>query len=119
MPMRRKATTAKLPVWASGFAAAMNSRFDELHREMRAGFARVAVEMDKRPTRAELDVRFTSIDAKFDRVMTALDRVTGRLHDNSQSHIQFGAMLGDHRRELESHDRRLTALESRFPPTTL
>lgn len=125
MAMRRKAEPA------TGFAA-MASRFDgmdallermgtqfsSLQAEMRAGFNRIGVELDKRPTRSELDVRFAAIDEKFDRVMIALDRVTGKLHDNAQSHVMFGAMLGDHRRTLASHDQRLTSLESRLPPTT-
>lgn len=96
----------------------IDGRFDSLQTEMRAGFNRIGVELDKRPTRSELDVRFTTVDEKFDRVFTALDRATGKLHDNTQSHLMFGAMLGDHRRDLAAHEQRITALESRVPPRT-
>jgi hypothetical protein len=96
----------------------LETRFEGLHSEMRAGFNRIGVELDKRPTRSEQDARFASVDEKFDRVFTALDHATGKLHDNTQSHVVFGAMLGDHRRLLASHDERLTSLESRLPPRT-
>lgn len=96
----------------------LEMRFDGLQSEMRAGFNRIGVELDKRPTRSEQDARFASVDEKFDRVFTALDRATGKLHDNTQSHLMFGSMLGDHRRLLASHDERLISLESRRPPRT-
>ena len=78
--------------------SAVNFKLDELRTEMRAGFAKT--------------------DVKFDKVMTVLDTVVGKLHDNDQSHIAFGAMLRDRRLSLEAHEQRLTALESRLPPST-
>lgn len=76
--------------------ATIDFRIAELQKDMRAGFA--------------------AMERRFDKVMTVLDTVVGRLHDNEQSHTLFGSMLRDHRRTLESHDLRLTSLESRLPP---
>lgn len=85
---------------------------------LRAGFNRVAVELDKRPTRDEMQEGFAAVNGRLDRIITVLDTVVGKQRDNDQSHVVFGAMLGDHRRLLASHDERLTSLESRLPPRT-
>lgn len=86
--------------------------------DLSAAMARVARELDKRPTRAEMQEGFSTVNGKLDRILGVLDTVVGKQRDNDQSHLVFGAMLGDHRRLLASHDERLTSLESRLPPRT-
>lgn len=86
--------------------------------DLSTAMARVARELDQRPTRTEMQESFAGVNVKLDRIIGVLDTVAGKQHDNDQSHTVFGAMLGEHRRTLASHDHRLTSLESRLPPTT-
>lgn len=86
--------------------------------DLSVAVTKLALEIDKRASKADMDAGFARMDAKFDKIFGVLDRVTGELLDNRQSHTLFGAMLGDHRRTLASHDQRLTSLESRLPPRT-
>ena len=77
---------------------------------------KLAVEIDRRATKADVQDGFAVMNGKLDRMMTVLDRTAGELFDNRQSHTLFGAMIGDQRRILDAHDRRITGLESRFQP---
>lgn len=101
----------------TGFAGS-DRKSAALRSEMKAGFTRIGVALDKRPTREELEPKFASIDVKFDRVFTALDRLTGEAYDAREARTSFGEMHRRHREALDSHDRRLGALESRLPPPT-
>lgn len=93
-------------------------RIIALDSSMKAGFNRVARELDNRPTRSEMQEGFSAVHTKLDRIIGVLDTVVGKQHDNDQSHIMFGSMHGDHRRALASHEQRISALESRLPPRT-
>lgn len=110
MAMRRKAKAASASRdWAMGQA-----KLAAGHASLSGGLSEVNFRLDA--FQAEMRAGFEKMDTRFDKVMTALDRMTGEFLDNRQSHTLFGTMLGDHRRTLESHDRRLSALESRVPP---
>lgn len=113
MAMRRKAkplgvAISELADGQAGMTRALAS--------LRAGFTRVAVELDKRPTRAEMQEGFAAVNVRLDRIIGVLDTVVGKQRDNDQSHVVFDAMLGDHRRKLDAHEVRLNALERRSPP---
>lgn len=110
MAMRRKGK----PESASGDWAMGQARLVAGHASLSTGLSAVNFRLDA--LQAELKAGFEKMDARFEKVMTALDRMTGEFLDNRQSHTLFGTMLGEHRRALESHDRRLTALESRLSP---
>ncbi|MBI3298703.1 MAG: hypothetical protein HYZ75_11100 [Elusimicrobia bacterium] len=79
-------------------------------------FNKLAIAVDKCVPRAEFQEAIGKLDAKVDRLVVVMDRMTGELFDNSQSHVLFGAMFGDHCRSLSSHARRITALEGRLTP---
>lgn len=97
----------------------MDSRFDTLESHFASMSARFStVDFRISELQAEMRSGFAKMETRFDRMMTVLDTVVGKQHDNDQSHVQFGSMLGDHRRTLASHDVRLTSLESRLPPRT-
>lgn len=81
-----------------------------------AKFDRFALDVERRLANGATKEDLAAVHAKLDHHTAALDRATGLLHDNSNSHLVFGAMFHDHRKTLESHDRRLSALETRLPP---
>jgi len=113
MAMRRKAKRVSM----SARFDHVDSRFDALesdHGAMAKRFAMVDFRLAE--LQAEIRAGFARMDGRFDKVMSNLDRMTGELFDNRESHTLFGAMLGEHRRTLASHDQRLTSLESRRPP---
>lgn len=104
------------PASHSAGLAALDLRLGSLDAAMKAGFNRVARELDNRPTRAEMQEGFAVVNGKLDRIIGVLDTVVGKQRDNDQSHVVFDAMLGDHRRKLDAHEVRLDALERRSPP---
>lgn len=71
-------------------------------------FDRFAFDVERRlaGTKEDLD----TVHAKLDHHTAVLDHVSGQLLDTRRSLLVFDSMLGEHRR-------RLTALESRQPPT--
>lgn len=119
------------------------SDLDETRKELKGDIAHLAVEMDRRFTLtasqasldaledkvdrfiAVMDHRFTltasqasmdSLTAKVDRFIAAMDRTSGEQADNRRSLIIYDSVLGEHRRSLETHERRISAIESRLPP---
>lgn len=78
---------------------------------------RFALGTERRLAQTASNESIGTLEAKLDRHVASMDRAAGELLDNRRSLIVYDAMLGDHRRTLESYDRRLNALESRQPPT--
>ncbi|MDE2291104.1 MAG: hypothetical protein KGL53_03380 [Elusimicrobia bacterium] len=87
-----------------------------LRHDMQAGFARFALEMDRRFAETSTKESVDGLHAKVDRFIAALDRSSGEALDIRRSFIVYDAMLAEHRRFLETHERRLFSLESRTPP---
>lgn len=75
-----------------------------------AKFDRFAVAMERRLAKTASQESVDAVETKLERHVAAMDRVAGELLDNRRSLIVFDSMLGDHRR-------RITALESRLPPS--
>lgn len=118
--------TAKIDefiVSAGGRFAILTAKIDEFNASagghfasqesldrLSARFDRFAFDAERRlvdtVTKEDLD----KVHAKLDRHTASMDHVSGQLLDTRRSLLVFDSMLGDHRR-------RLTALESRQPPT--
>ncbi|MDE2293433.1 MAG: hypothetical protein KGL53_15235, partial [Elusimicrobia bacterium] len=79
---------------------------------------RIGMEMDRRFQLTASQASVDSLTAKVDRFLAALDRSSGEAADNRRTLTIYDSVLGDHRRSLDSHERRLSALESRQPPQT-
>ena len=99
-----------------GDVTALRDDLTAVRDDLKRDIVRLAVEIDRRATKADVQDGFAVMNGKLDRMMTVLDRTAGELFDNRQSHTLFGAMIGDQRRILDAHDRRITGLESRFQP---
>lgn len=97
---------------------------DELKGDLAAARAeakqdsrRIAAELQDRPTRTEMERGFSTMNAKLDRIVGVVDRIAGENYDVRRTLTVFDAMFADNRRMLESHERRLSAIETRLPPT--
>lgn len=85
-------------------------------KDLRDEIARLAVEMDRRFTLTASQASMDSLTAKVDRFIAAMDRTSGEQADNRRSLMIYDAVLGDHRRSLDAHEKRISSLESRIPP---
>lgn len=99
----------------------MNQRFEktasaESVEALKSTLSRFALEVDHRLEKTASQESVDAIKTALDRHIASMDRVAGEILDNRRSLIVFDSMLGDHRRRLDSHDHRLTSLESRPTP---
>ena len=84
-------------------------------KDLKATVLRVAADFDLRLAKTATQESVNAVKSRLDGHVASMDRAAGELLDARRSLLVFDSMLGDHRRRLDSHDQRLTVLESRQP----
>lgn len=92
------------------------SDLNALKAEVNGNITRLAIEMDRRFTLTASQASLDALTDKVDRFLAAMDRTSGEQADNRRTLIIYDSVLGEHRRSLDLHERRLTSLEARLPP---
>lgn len=96
----------------AGMGGQLRSEVSAVESRLNKKIERVAAEVVR--TRAEMATKLDIADIKkhLNRITGVLDSISGQTIDNKNTLLIFGDILGDHKKILSSHDRRLAALEA-------